>query len=137
MPPFADVLQWEHLPFPKSLKDFQRLFPDDTACARWLEGAKWPKGFECPHCHEKAEPVRLTTRRACSCAGPAVSNVGHGRHRHGADALAPDDLVLGGLPRFEHDAWHIGSAVATAGRAWPLRNRLPNLAQAARRHGPT
>lgn len=21
MPPFADVLQWEHLPFPKSLRD--------------------------------------------------------------------------------------------------------------------
>ena len=40
MPPFADVLQWEHLPFPKSLKDFQRLFPTDEACARYLEGAK-------------------------------------------------------------------------------------------------
>lgn len=24
MPPHADVLQWEHLPFPKSLRDFQR-----------------------------------------------------------------------------------------------------------------
>lgn len=44
MPPFADVLQWEHLPFPKSLKDFQRLFANDEACARYLEGAKWPKG---------------------------------------------------------------------------------------------
>ena len=31
MPPFADVLQWEHLPFPKSLRDFQKLFPDDAA----------------------------------------------------------------------------------------------------------
>ena len=31
MPPFADVLQWEHLPFPKSLRDFQRLFHDDDA----------------------------------------------------------------------------------------------------------
>jgi hypothetical protein len=71
MPPFADVLQWEHLPFPKSLRDFQRLFPDDDACARYLEGAKWPKGFTCPHCQEKGEPVRLATRpgvlacRAC------------------------------------------------------------------------
>ena len=26
MPPHADVLQWEHLPFPKYLRDFQRLF---------------------------------------------------------------------------------------------------------------
>ena len=71
MPPFADVLQWEHLPFPKSLRDFQRLFKDDDACARYLEGAKWPKGFVCPHCEEKGEPVRLATRpgvlacRAC------------------------------------------------------------------------
>jgi ISXO2-like transposase domain/Transposase zinc-ribbon domain len=62
MPPHADVLQWEHLPFPKSLRDFQRLFPDDAACARYLEGAKWPKGFVCPHCEEKGEPVRLATR---------------------------------------------------------------------------
>ncbi len=63
MPPHADVLQWENLPFPKSLRDFQRLFPDDDACARWLEGAKWPKGFVCPHCGEKGEPFRMATRK--------------------------------------------------------------------------
>lgn len=62
MPPYADVLQWEHLPFPKNLRDFQRLFPDDEACARYLEGAKWPKGFKCPHCDEKGEPFRMATR---------------------------------------------------------------------------
>lgn len=62
MPPHADVLQWEHLPFPKSLRDFQKLFPDDDACARWLAGAKWPKGFECPHCGERGDPVRLGSR---------------------------------------------------------------------------
>ena len=71
MSPHADVLQWEHLPFPKSLRDFQRLFKDDAACARYLEGAKWPKGFVCPHCEEKGEPFRLAARtsvltcRAC------------------------------------------------------------------------
>lgn len=43
MPPHADVLQWEHLPFPKSLPQFQRLFPDDAACARWLESAPWAR----------------------------------------------------------------------------------------------
>jgi ISXO2-like transposase domain/Transposase zinc-ribbon domain len=62
MPPFADVLQWEHLPFPRSLPLFQKLFPDDAACARWLEAAKWPKGFECPQCHERAEPFRFENR---------------------------------------------------------------------------
>ncbi len=62
-----DILQWEYLPFPKSLPQFQKLFPDDTACARWLEGAKWSKGFECPHCFEKGEPVRLETRPVLAC----------------------------------------------------------------------
>lgn len=62
MPPHADVLQWEHLPFPRSLPQFQELFPDDAACARWLEAAKWPKGFVCPHCSEKGEPFRMATR---------------------------------------------------------------------------
>ena len=57
-----DVHQWEHLGFPRSLPSFQKLFPNDDACARYLEGAKWPKGFECPHCHEKGEPVRLVSR---------------------------------------------------------------------------
>lgn len=64
MPPYADVLQWEHLPFPKSLPDFQRLFKDEAACAAYLEGAKWPKGFVCPHCKEKGEPYRLAARPA-------------------------------------------------------------------------
>lgn len=62
MLPPADVLQWEHLPFAQTLPQFQKLFPDDAACARWLEGAKWPKGFECPHCHKKGEPVHLKSR---------------------------------------------------------------------------
>jgi hypothetical protein len=62
MPPHADVLQWEHLPFPKSLRELQRLFPTDTACAAYLEGAKWPKGFACPYCHEKGEPFRFVAK---------------------------------------------------------------------------
>ena len=66
-----DIHQWEHLPFPGSLPQFQNLFPNDDACTRWLEGAKWPKGFVCPHCNEKCEPQRLESRpgvlacRAC------------------------------------------------------------------------
>ena len=36
------------LPFPHSLPEFQRLFPDDAACAAYLE--KWGDGFACPHC---------------------------------------------------------------------------------------
>ena len=61
-----DIHKWERLPFPKSLPQFQKLFPDDAACARYLEGAKWPDGFHCPHCKALGEPLY------CSAARPHV-----------------------------------------------------------------
>lgn len=42
---------WGHappLPFPTSLPDFMRLFPDDTACAAHLERVRWPGGLCLP-----------------------------------------------------------------------------------------
>lgn len=33
--------------FPTSLPGFQRLFPDDAACAAYLEDTRWPDGFTC------------------------------------------------------------------------------------------
>ncbi len=36
--------------FPDSLIAFQRMFPDDDACAGWLMSVRWPEGFECPRC---------------------------------------------------------------------------------------
>jgi len=32
----------KNLPFPKSLLEFQKLFPDDAACAKYLESVRWP-----------------------------------------------------------------------------------------------
>ena len=40
-----DIHQRPDLAFPKSLPQFQKLFPDDEACARYLEGASWPEGL--------------------------------------------------------------------------------------------
>ena len=34
----------DDLPFPRSLPEFQKLFPDDTACAAYLEAIRWPNG---------------------------------------------------------------------------------------------
>ena len=45
-----DVLDRADLPFPHSRPEFQRLFPDDAACAAYLEKARWGDGFACPHC---------------------------------------------------------------------------------------
>ena len=48
--------------YPKSLPKFQRLFPDEDACATWLFELRWPDGFECPACGHK-ECCALKTRK--------------------------------------------------------------------------
>jgi transposase-like protein len=50
------------LAFPKSLPEFQRLFPDEAACAAYLESSRWRDGFLCPYCGVVAEPIRLSSR---------------------------------------------------------------------------
>ena len=57
-----DIHQHEELLFPRSLPQFQKLFPDDAACAAYLEKTKWYDGFVCPHCRQRGEPIRLATR---------------------------------------------------------------------------
>jgi transposase-like protein len=48
--------------FPTSLPEFQRVFPDDAACSKYLEALRWPGGFACPKCGVVAEPYRFATR---------------------------------------------------------------------------
>lgn len=68
-----DVLGRTDMPFPQSLPEFQQLFPDDGACAAYLEKIRWGDGFVCPHCDIVGEPFRIATRpgvlkcRACRC----------------------------------------------------------------------
>ena len=57
-----DVLDRADLPFPHSLPEFQRLFPDDAACAAYLEKARWGDGFACPHCGTAGEPCHFENR---------------------------------------------------------------------------
>ena len=61
-PKLTDVEQRVDMPFPQSLPEFQRLFPDDAACAAYLERARWSDGFVCPYCGFVAEPFRLGRR---------------------------------------------------------------------------
>ena len=48
--------------FPTSLPEFQRVFPDDSACAKYLEAMRWPEGFACPKCRKAGPPYRFPTR---------------------------------------------------------------------------
>ena len=56
---------------PKSLLEFQRMFPDEATCADYMERVRWPDGFACPHCSARVEPYRFAARpevlrcRAC------------------------------------------------------------------------
>jgi len=48
--------------FPKSLPEFQRMFPDENACLAYLEKARWSDVFICPHCKTMGEPFRFSNR---------------------------------------------------------------------------
>ena len=61
-PKLMDVEQRPDMQFPQSLPEFQRLFPNDEACAAYLERARWSDGFVCPYCAVVAEPFRIATR---------------------------------------------------------------------------
>lgn len=50
--------------FPTTLPEFQRVFPDDAACARYLEHLRWPHGFTCMKCGNIGEPYRFAKRRS-------------------------------------------------------------------------
>ena len=49
-------------PFPKTLPEFQKAFPDEAACAAYLERLRWPEGFNCPQCSVVGDPYRFTNR---------------------------------------------------------------------------
>lgn len=47
--------------FPRSLPEMQRMFPDDRACAAYLEEIRWRDGFACG-CGWRGEPYRFAAR---------------------------------------------------------------------------
>ena len=68
-----DVLERSDLPFPRSLPEFQRLFPDEVACSAYLERARWGDGFVCPCCGTSGDPYRFANR-------PTVLRCRHCQH---------------------------------------------------------
>ena len=57
----------EPLDQPRSLLEFQRDFPDDAACVRYLATRRWPEGFVCPGCGAR-RAYALSQRRLWQCA---------------------------------------------------------------------
>jgi len=75
--------------FPENLLGFQRMFPDEAACLRYLEQLRWPGGFVCVRCGERGHPQRLATRsrvlRCRSCRHEASVTAGTVMHRSKTD----------------------------------------------------
>lgn len=60
--------------YPRTYQQFLEWFGDDAACRRYLLRCRWPDGFECPRCGQKAEP--WTTGRGylhCRVCGGEIS----------------------------------------------------------------
>lgn len=47
---------------PKSLPDFQRIFPNEEACYTYLYAARFPNGFICPYCNRSGNTYRFQNR---------------------------------------------------------------------------
>ena len=60
--------------YPHTYQEFLEWFPDEPACRRFLLRCRWPEGFQCGRCGDKAEP--WTTGRGylhCRQCGSEIS----------------------------------------------------------------
>lgn len=52
--------------FPGTLLEFQRRFPGDEECRRYLLESRWPDGYSCPRCNHR-EAYELSSRALLKC----------------------------------------------------------------------
>lgn len=71
-----DILQHDDLPFPRSLPEFQRLFPDNESCVAYLLKLRWPGGFVCPQCATVGKPLRFINRPSVMRCRKCLGNTG-------------------------------------------------------------
>jgi hypothetical protein len=58
----AKFRAWTRAVFPTTLPEFQRVFLDEVAYAKYLEHLRWPHGFTCMKCGHSGEPYRFAKR---------------------------------------------------------------------------
>jgi len=89
------------LVFPLNYRDFVKMFPDETACANYLERLRWPNGFVCPACQQQRQPWRQTRGRLVC---PAC------RHQCTVTAGTIFDKTRTPLTTWFDAAWHVTTA---------------------------
>jgi len=77
---------------PMNILEFQKMFPDEAACLKYLEHMRWPNGFACSKCSVVGEPFRIPKRMrvlVCrSCRYETSVTAGTVMHRSKTDVLA-------------------------------------------------
>jgi hypothetical protein len=71
--------------YPTDLSEFDRFFPDEPACLRYLERLRLPDGFICPKCGVAAEAWRMSRGLLLMWFIAAWEITGH---KYGANAVA-------------------------------------------------
>jgi len=57
-----------HVRLPRKLRAFQKLFPDEAACASHMERIEWSERFKYPYCGQVGDPYRIKARpRVLEC----------------------------------------------------------------------
>jgi ISXO2-like transposase domain/Transposase zinc-ribbon domain len=61
-------------PYPRTVAEFKRFFPDERACLDYLTACRWPDGFRCPRCgYHAAFPLPRRRLWQCKSCGYQVS----------------------------------------------------------------
>jgi len=87
--------------FPRTYREFVQKFPDDDACAAYLEQLRWTEGFCCPACQTKGAPWRQTRGRLVC---PAC------RNQTSVTAGTILDKTRPPLTTWFETAWHLTTA---------------------------
>jgi transposase-like protein len=89
------------LDYPRSYREFVEMFPDDEACAAYLEQLRWSSGFICSACGSTADPWRQTRGRLVC---PAC------RHQTSVTSGTILDKTRTPLTTWFEAAWHVTTA---------------------------
>ena len=87
--------------YPRTYREFVKMFPDNESCADFLQELRWPDGFICPKCGTTSTPWHQTHKRLV-CP--------HCRYQTTVTAGTIFDKTRTPLTTWLEAAWHITTA---------------------------
>jgi transposase-like protein len=87
--------------YPRTYREFVKMFANEEACTIYLEQLRWPRGFNCPACGTTAVPWRQSRGRLVCAAC---------RHQASVTAGTIFDKTRTPLTTWFEVAWHVTTA---------------------------